>query len=161
MSERLAGERVSERASERVLLFTYAGLTLTLPASVGREAFAPPYLTPLPGGGNALLGLTEVRGRAVPLLNLSSLVGQYPMDQKPSTPNRPTRSELPTLALLIEVQGEFLALPVEEVIGLISLDALPDPPGLLSEPFQAGDHTARHLNPAALGAAVRTRLKTA
>lgn len=135
--------------SERALVFTHADLTLTVPARLGREAFQPRYLTPLPGGFSSLLGLTEVRGRAVPLLNLSALTGLTAV----STP-----AQLPTLALLLEVNGDLLALPVQQVIGVVTLDDLPGSFELLSEPFPAGPHTVRALNPAALTAAVRSRL---
>jgi len=62
--------------SEPALVFTHHGLTLAVPARLGREAFTTGQVMPLPGGHAALLGLTEVRGRAVPLLNMSSLTAQ-------------------------------------------------------------------------------------
>lgn len=135
--------------SERALVFTHADLTLTVPARLGREAFQPRFLTPLPGGFSALLGLTEVRGRSVPLLNLSALTG-LTLTGAPA--------QLTTLALLLEVDGDLLALPVQQVIGVVTLENLPRGSELLSEPFPAGPHTVRALNPTALTAAVRTRL---
>jgi len=68
--------------SEPALVFTHHGLTLAVPARLGREAFTTGQVMPLPGGHAALLGLTEVRGRAVPLLNMSSLTAQ----EAPATP---------------------------------------------------------------------------
>ena len=138
--------------NERALLFTHAGQHFSLPASVGREAFVPPHLTPLPGQ-DALLGLTEVRGLAVPLLDLSVLCGD-------NTPTGVPGPKLPVLALLLEVEGSLLALPAQDVIGLMTLSTGEQSTGLLSEPFQAGDLTARRLNPAALLDAVRARLTT-
>ena len=139
--------------NERALLFTHAGQHFSLPASVGREAFVPPHLTPLPGGQGALLGLTEVRGLAVPLLDLSALSGDAMSTGVP-------RPNLPKLALLLEVGGELLALPAQDVIGLMTLSTDQQSTGLLSEPFQAGDLTVRRLNPSALLDAVRARLTT-
>ncbi|GAA4004316.1 hypothetical protein GCM10022631_14090 [Deinococcus rubellus] len=135
--------------SERALVFTHGDLTLTVPARLGREAFQPRYLTPLPGGFSSLLGLTEVRGRSVPLLNLSALTGLTFTG---------AAAQLPTLALLLEVNGDLLALPVQQVIGVVTLEELLGGFELLSEPFLAGPHTVRALNPAVLTAAVRTRL---
>lgn len=134
--------------SERALLFTFADQTLGVAAGLGREAFVPQRLLPLPAGYSALLGLTEVRGRTVPLLNLAALLG-HP---------EPSGGAIPDLALLIEVSGELLALPVLSVIGMSSADALPSGSDLLSQPFSAGDQSARLLNPHALIAAARTRL---
>lgn len=136
--------------SERALLFEAAELVLSVPAGAGREAFVPAHLLPLPGGHVAFLGLTEVRGRAVPMLNLSSLV-------HPAAAQHPLPT-LPALALLLEVQDTLLALPVVRVLGLATIQALPRTTGLLSEPYWAGDQQARHLNPVALLAAVHSRL---
>ena len=119
---------------------------------MGREAFQPRYLTPLPGGLSALLGLTEVRGRSVPLLNLSALTGLHSQSG--------ASTQLPALALLLEVNEDLLALPVKQVIGLVMIGELPRGGGteLLSESFSAGPFTVRALNPAILSAVVRSRL---
>ena len=129
--------------SERALLFRHAGQHFSLPASVGREAFVPTHLMPLPGGQGALLGLTEVRGLAVPLLNLSALIGNT------------MPPEVPELALLLEIHGELLALPAQHVVGLLPRGDVPTSTELLTEPSQVGDLTARHIRPAALLDAVR------
>jgi chemotaxis signal transduction protein len=147
--------------SERLLLFTPAGpddsdrearLTLALPAGLGREAFSPQHLLPLPGGQAGLLGLTEVRGRTVPLIDLVSLLNSSGrrVSDAPAT--------VPALALLIEVGGETLALPVGQVLGVVVVDVLPACPALLSGPFSAGDRTVQLLNTAALIAAAEIRL---
>lgn len=136
--------------SERALVFTHADLTLSVPARMGREAFQPRYLTPLPGGFSSLLGLTEVRGRSVPLLNLSALTGL--------TLQREGGAHIPTLALLLEVNEHLLALPVQQVIGVVTFDDQPGSFELLSEPFSAGPHTVRALNPTVLSAAVHSRI---
>jgi len=132
--------------SEPALVFTHHGLTLAVPARLGREAFSTGQVMPLPGGHAALLGLTEVRGRAVPLLNMSSLTAQ----EAPATP-------LP-LSLLLEVSGTYLALPVTRVLGVFSVDAFPDPGTLLSGPLDAGPHEVQALGAQALLTAVRSRL---
>ena len=69
--------------------------------------------------------------------------------------------EVPQLALLLEIHGELLALPAQDVIGLSTVEAIPKSSGLLSEPFDAANLSARHINPSALLDAVRARLTTA
>lgn len=139
--------------NERALVFRLAEQCFSLPAGTGREAFVPPHLMPLPGGKGALLGLTEVRGQAVPLLNLAALTGNSTAADVPGS--------LPRLALLLQVDGELLALPAQEVIGLMTLSAGATSSGLLSDPFQVGDLTVRRLDPSALLNAVRAQLNTA
>jgi chemotaxis signal transduction protein len=146
--------------SERLLLFTPAALdpadletrlTLALPAGLGREAFTPQHLLPLPGGQAGLLGLTEVRGRTVPLVNLAPMLNPVGLTGA-------TDASMPALALLIEVGGEALALTVQQVLGVVTVDGLPHSANICSEPFLAGEYTCRLLNPHALIAAVHTRL---
>lgn len=141
--------------SERALLFTSAGLTLALPARLGRETFVLQRLLPLPGGQSALIGLTEVRGRAVPLLDLPGLLGLLPAEGSRSAP------EPGSLALLLDLNGEALAFPVEQVLGVTTLEELPRPTGLLSAPFNSGTATLHALNVGALVATIRLRLPAA
>ncbi|WP_414657782.1 chemotaxis protein CheW [Deinococcus sp. VB343] len=80
-----------------LLLFRVGSRVLTLPADLIRQVRALDTLSPLPGSGGALLGLTVVAGRAVPVLNLRQLVGM-------------PAAEVPARLLLVSLQ-EQLFLP--------------------------------------------------
>lgn len=115
----------------RLLLFGLGEQLLAVPASLGREAFVPQGLSRLPGAG-ALLGLTSVRGRAAPLIDLAALL------------------DLPApgagLALLVEFAGERLAFGVDQVQGFVTQDALPQPGPDLTSPLPGQATRLLHLD---------------
>ncbi|WP_221090789.1 chemotaxis protein CheW [Deinococcus aquaedulcis] len=79
-------------------------------------------VSPLPHGEPLLRGLTTLQGRAVPLLDLSALLG---------TPE--AEREEPRLMVLTSVEGDRVALLVNEVYGVTSLPSPPPSTALLIE----------------------------
>ncbi len=67
----------------------------------------------------------------------------------------------PVLALLVDIQGELLALPVEQMLGVSAADALPNTQGTVFNPAQAQSRDVQYIQPAALLSAVHTRLSQA
>ncbi len=128
--------------SVRALLFSLSGARLAVPATASREVFVPGALTPLPAAG-ALLGLTSVRGRAVPLIDLSALL---------ELPAAPTDQ-----ALLLEVDGERLAVPVQTVQGFADLTP-PSADGALTSDTLLDGTPVRLLQLPVLTQAIRARL---
>src|SRR5829696_2928737 len=61
--------------SEQVLTFRVGGRYLALAASEVAEVIRHPRLTRVPHAPAALSGVTSVRGRVVPVLSLSTLLG--------------------------------------------------------------------------------------
>ena len=112
-------------------------------------------MLPLPAAHAALLGLTEVRGRAVPLLNLAALHLLHTA-QAPITPAGGAAH--PVLALLVDFQGELLALPVEQMLGVSAVDTLPDAAGTAFESACAQNLDVQYIHPAALLGTVHSRL---
>ena len=75
----------------------------------------------LPHGRPLLLGLTTVQGRALPLLDLSSLLPGAQPDEDLA---------LPPLLVITDLEGERVALGVDEVLG-VSLVSAPPPSAAL------------------------------
>lgn len=137
--------------SGTLLVFRTGLQTLALPAGLTRQAVPLAQVLPLPGHTGALLGLISAGGKVVPLLNLSLLA------------DLPPSATAPELALLCDIGGETLALPVSDVIGFVSDDDAPVSGELLSAEgllggYGSGGRTGRTLNPQALLARLREHL---
>lgn len=103
-----------------LLLFRCRGQLLALPAHLSRQVVPLGTLGRLPGSAGTLLGLTAAVGRAVPVVDLGSVLGLPEADT-------PGDGGL-TLALITDSGGELLALPASEVLGVLSSEQ-PDPTG--------------------------------
>ncbi|WP_339097444.1 chemotaxis protein CheW [Deinococcus sp. VB142] len=134
-----------------LLLFRVGSRVLTLPTDLIRQVRALDTLSPLPGSGGALLGLTVVAGRAVPVLNLRQLLGM-------------PAAEVPARLLLVSLQEQLFCLPVDDVLGFAE-DEPPPGSDLLSPESVIGLPSAgqrgQHLSPDALLAALNRRLTPA
>jgi len=147
--------------SRRVFLFTHHEITFMLPAEFCREVFLPKTVLPLPAAQTTLLGLTEVRGQAVPLLDLECLHARHlsqANDPQAGQAALRIHTPAPVLALLVDVQGELLALPVQQMLGVSAVDALPDTQGTVFNVTQSQSRDVQYIQPAALLSAVHTHL---
>ncbi|PTA68291.1 chemotaxis protein CheW [Deinococcus arcticus] len=101
------------------LLVRVQGERFALPLS-GEQAIAElGPVSPLPHGEPLLRGLTTLQGRAVPLLDLAPLLGT------------PGTGEEGRLMVLTSVEGDRVALLVNEVYGVTSLPSPPPSTALL------------------------------
>lgn len=87
----------------QVLLFRIGDALMGVAAEYVRETVVLGEQTTLPGISVILSGLIPLRGRAVPIVDLSKLLGH------PAAPS--------SLALILEEGGDVLGVPVSEVIG--------------------------------------------
>jgi len=150
--------------SRRVFLFTHHEITFMLPAEFCREVFLPRTVLPLPAAQTALLGLTEVRGQAIPLLDLERLHARYLAQTNHLQAGQPTlniNASAPVLGLLVDAQGELLALPVEQMLGVSAVDTLPNTQGTVFNATRAQNRDVQYIQPAALLNAVRSQLSQA
>jgi len=95
-------------ASEQMLLCRVAAITCGLPLAQVIETLRPLPVEPLQGMPPFVAGLSVIRGRPVPVVLLSRVLG----------------NEVELRAqrwVLVEVQGRRIALAVEQVIGVRSL----------------------------------------
>ena len=94
----------------RLLLFRCGGQVLAVEAGAVREILAASEPTRIPGSSPAVLGLVNVRGTLVPVVDAAQavgLTGVYPMG---------------TL-VIVERHGRPVALAVDEVLDLVSVSA--------------------------------------
>ena len=96
--------------SLRLLLFRCGGQVLAVEAGVVREIIAASEPTRIPGAAAAVLGLVNVRGTLVPVIDAAAAVGLA------------SSTGAPTL-VLVERHGRPVALAVEEVLDLVTVPA--------------------------------------
>jgi purine-binding chemotaxis protein CheW len=96
--------------SLRLLLFRCGGQVLAVEAGVVREIIAATEPTRIPGTPAAVLGLVNVRGTLVPVVDAAAAVGLT------------ARNGTPTL-VLVERNNRPVALAVEEVLDLVTVPA--------------------------------------
>lgn len=139
---------------DSLLLFRAGGRVLALPAEVTRQVRPLDTLTPLPGGGGALLGLSAAAGRVVPVADLHALL---------NLPAPHADDQRAPLLLLLETQGQALGLPVDEVIGFTEDPQTPGSdllsPETLLGSFQDGQR-GHIVNPEVLVGTLRRRLES-
>lgn len=98
----LAEER--QEAARQLVVFALGEERLALPMSAVREIVRPLPLAPVPRAPGFLLGLANLRGRVLPVLDLRRLVGAEPRE-----PDDATR------VLVLEWRGSRLGLVVDAV----------------------------------------------
>ncbi|GHF36804.1 hypothetical protein HNQ07_001275 [Deinococcus metalli] len=136
----------------RALLVELAGEALAIPADGARcEVLEAGATTGLPVAAPLLLGLSVIHGRAVPVVNLAHLLG---------APGHAGAS----LHVVIEVQGEAVALPADRTLGLSRLPGVPGGAPIgealpVPAPDGAGQRLVRPLDPAALVQTLRQHLE--
>ncbi|HTQ04823.1 MAG TPA: CheW domain-containing protein [Polyangiaceae bacterium] len=110
-----------DEARKPLLVVDAGGCRAGIPLACVRETMRPLAITAVAGAPHFVLGLAVIRGASVPVVDLGALVGA-PSD-------RPPFGRFVTLA----VDGRFVALAVERVIGVSELDvqALESMPPLL------------------------------
>ena len=94
----------------RLLLFRCGGQVLAVEAGVVREILAAGEATRIPGSSPAVLGLVNVRGTLVPVVDAAQAVGL----EGPHT-----RGTL----VVVERRGRPVGLAVDEVLDLVSVPA--------------------------------------
>ncbi|MHB1136582.1 MAG: chemotaxis protein CheW [Coriobacteriia bacterium] len=108
----------AERIIDRAVAFRLAGQLYGLPIDVVQEIQQLAELLPLPDDDPALVGLIELRGAVVPVLDLRALVG---LEEAPYT--------LETPMVFCHVSGHQVCLIVDSVDDVVDL-----PPASLQKP---------------------------
>lgn len=149
MSQPLTSQSPASRppASQPFLLFRSGARLLALPTRVVTQVVPIGAIAPLPATGGALLGLAPALGRAVPVVNLSALLGvERPAPQADGS----------QLGLLCECAGEPVLLPIDDVVGNVNAEVQEGQALLQDGAF--GDHPAALLGLTALAQAIGGRL---
>jgi purine-binding chemotaxis protein CheW len=97
----------------RACVFTLAGEPFAVALDTAREILTIEECTPVPLAPAAVLGVVNLRGTLVPVVDVRPLLGL------PAAPDRPT------LALLVAAESLRFAVAIDAVVGLASLDEVP------------------------------------
>ena len=120
----------------RLLLFRCGGQVLAVEAGVVREILAASEPTRIPGTPPAVLGLVNVRGMLVPVVDAAAAVGLAAGDGAGTL-------------VLVDRRGKLVGLVVEEVLDLVSvpsaaLDDHASLPGVRPDLVRAVGSTGGH-----------------
>lgn len=120
----------------RLLLFRCGGQVLAVEAGVVREILAATVPTRIPGTPPSVLGLVNVRGTLVPVVDAAAAVGLT------------AQNGAPTL-VLVDRKGKAVGLAVEEVLDLVTvsvsaLDGHAALPGVRPDLVRAVGSTGGH-----------------
>jgi chemotaxis signal transduction protein len=96
----------SSGSKNRAAFFKLAGRVLAVDGSVLRQVVTVPSVTSVPRSSTNLLGLFSTGGSILSLLDLHPMLGLSPLSHRQMD-----------LAVLLEVEGEALALSIDEILG--------------------------------------------
>jgi chemotaxis signal transduction protein len=105
MRQGLAMNQSGQRQN-RAAFFRLAGRVLAIDGALLRQVVTVPSVTPVPRSSHNLLGLFSSSGTILPLLDLHPMLGLSPLS-----------SRRHDLAVLLEAEGEALALSIDEILG--------------------------------------------
>ncbi|HWK26685.1 MAG TPA: chemotaxis protein CheW [Solirubrobacter sp.] len=114
MRERASTESVA------LLCLDIAGRRWALPLDAVDRVVAMVAIEPLPGAPTGVCGAVNVHGEIVPVLDLDTRLGHPPREHRPEE-----------ALVLARTRGGLLALPADDVTGVIEVDAgaiSPPPP---------------------------------
>jgi chemotaxis signal transduction protein len=112
MATHLSGGEKQNRAA----FFKLAGRILAVDGTVLRQVVTVPSVTNVPRGGDNLLGLFSSGGAILPLLDLHPMLGLSPLSNR--------RNDL---AVLLDAEGEELALSIDEILGFFPYERTSEP----------------------------------
>jgi chemotaxis signal transduction protein len=102
---------IPSQGANRAAFFKLAGRVLAVDGSVLRQVVTVPSVTTVPRGNINLLGLFSTGGAILPLLDLHPMLGLSPLSKRQTN-----------LAVLLEVEGQELALSIDEILGFFPFE---------------------------------------
>lgn len=114
----------------QVVIFTLEEEEYALPIEIIQEIIRADGITPIPEAPDYVLGSMDVRGQAIPVIDLRSRFGLPPAKVgMPETEN---------FALIANIQGNTVGLMVDQVREVRMLKEVLPPPVLVTVPFIGG-----------------------
>lgn len=107
------------------VIFSLGNEDYGLPVEAVQEITKITEVYTIPKAPDYVEGLLNIRGQAIPLINMYERLGIK-------------FSEQPEYAIVTEIEGTLLALAVREIKEVITLENISPPPTLVSVPFIAG-----------------------
>lgn len=120
----------------KMVIFELGHEEYAMPIEGVREITQLDNVRPIPQAPSYVLGLINIRGSAIPLIDLHSRFG-ITTDEFGGSAEGETRSEH-KLALITEVDGEVIGFSVDQVREVSVLDEISPVPQLVTAPFIGG-----------------------
>lgn len=121
---------------KQVVIFALGQEEYAMPIEVVREITRLDNVRPIPQAPAYVMGLINIRGSAIPLIDLYSRFGIAKEDSAGSVEGEAGADH--KLALITEVNGEIVAFSVDQVREVSVLDKIAPPPQLVTAPFIGG-----------------------
>ena len=120
----------------QVVIFTLGQEEYAMPIEVVREITRLGEVRAIPQAPAYVRGLINLRGKAIPLVDLHVRFGID--SSKQSTDNSTPPAEQNTFALITEVHGDHVGFAVDQVREVRILENIVPPPPLVTAPFIGG-----------------------
>lgn len=135
---------------KQVVIFALGQEEYGIPIEVVREITRLEAVRPIPQAPAYVEGLINIRGSALPLINLRTRFGIAGDDIVATKEGEGSIDQ--KLALITEVNGDFVGFAVDQVREVRVLEDIVPPPQLVTAPFIAGivnlpDRIIMYLNP--------------
>lgn len=135
---------------KQVVVFALGQEEYGIPIEVVREITRLDAVRPIPQAPAYVEGLINIRGSALPLINLRARFGIASDDVLVSKEGEESKDQ--KLALITEVNGDFVGFAVDQVREVRVLEDIVPPPQLVTAPFIGGivnlpDRIIMYLNP--------------
>lgn len=135
---------------KQVVIFALGQEEYGIPIEVVREITRLEAVRPIPQAPAYVEGLINIRGSALPLINLRTRFGIAGDDIAATKDGEGNIDQ--KLALITEVNGDFVGFAVDQVREVRVLEDIVPPPQLVTAPFIAGivnlpDRIIMYLNP--------------
>lgn len=120
---------------KQVVIFALGQEEYAMPIEIVREITRLDNVRPIPQAPAYVMGLINIRGTAIPLIDLHSRFGIAKNEVDALAKGN---SSADNLALITEVNGEAVAFSVDQVREVSVLDQIAPPPPLVTAPFIGG-----------------------
>lgn len=122
----------------QVVIFALGQEEYGMPIEVVREITRLGDVRPIPQAPEYVKGLINLRGRAIPLIDLHVRFGiEVPAEREPANQTNQT-NQANAFSLITEVHGDLVGFAVDEVREVRVLDNVLPPPPLVTAPFIGG-----------------------
>lgn len=121
---------------KQVVIFALGQEEYAMPIEVVREITRLDIVRPIPQAPAYVMGLINIRGSAIPLIDLHSRFGIAKNEVGALAKGDSSADN--NLALITEVNGEIVAFSVDQVREVSVLDQMAPPPQLVTAPFIGG-----------------------
>lgn len=121
---------------KQMVIFSLGKEEYAIPIEVVREITRLENIRPIPQAPSYVMGLINIRGSAIPLIDLHSRFG-IAKDETLAAAKGDANADY-KLALITEVDGKVVGFSVDQVREVSVLEGIAEPPQLVTAPFIGG-----------------------